>query len=108
MKIHIDVSVLIEKKAALGMVSGELELACLPPVGSLIALTRPAAGVDHIRVPGFNGHLKVESLLLYPVDGQTSVGVTVMLADIVVSSERDGKKIMDYLERGFGLFSDEY
>jgi len=108
MKVHIDVSVLIGEKAALGMVSGELDLLLVPPIGSSIALTRPAEGVGPVDVPGFNGLLKVEKLLIYPVDAKLQVYVTVMLEDIIVYTEKDGKNVMDYLERGFGLFSVEY
>ena len=34
--------------------------------------------------------------------------VTVKLEDVVLKSEDDARKVMNYLEQGFGLFGDEY
>lgn len=108
MKVYVDLSVFVGDETALGMVSGDLELAFLPPIGSSIAFTTPLDGVGPVEVPGFNGLVKVENLLLHPMNDRVSVAAAVFLADVVVRSKHDGKAVMDYLERGFGLMSVEY
>jgi hypothetical protein len=85
-----------------------LELAAVPPIGSAVMLTRPANGVMPVVVEGFNGMLKVTDLRFEPASTSTDVSVALSLEDVVVASVEDGRKIMRYLEQGFGLFPEEF
>lgn len=106
MKIYLDFSVLAADGAAVGRISGAIDFVAIPPIGSLIVLTRPANGVLPITVDGFSGHLQVAGLRFEPSSSTTSIAAS--LEDVVVPTGADGLKVMRYLADGFGLFAEEY
>jgi hypothetical protein len=104
--IYLDLSVLVANGAAVGRVSGTIDLAAIPPIGSTIVLTRPSHGVTPIAVEGFTGHMRVTDLRFEP--STSTVSIAVSLEDVVTPSIADGLKVMRYLADGFGLSADEY
>jgi len=106
MKIYIDLSVLSSSGLAIGRVSGVLEFAAVPPVGSSVMLTRPTNDVPLIAVGGFSGSLKVADLWFEPAS--VDINIALSLEDVVVASVEDGRRVMSFLENGFGLSSEEY
>ena len=106
MNIYLDFSVLATDGAAVGRISGVIDFAAIPPVGSSIVLTRPSNGVLPIAVDGFSGHLQVAHLRFEP--SSSAISVAASLEDVVVPTTADGLKVMRYLADGFGLFAEEY
>lgn len=109
MKIYVDLSVLCSggEGTAVGRVSGMLELAAVPPIGSLVVLAHPANGIQPIAVPGFSGMMKVAEVRFEPVSS-SAVNVAMSLEDVTVASIEDGRKVMNFLAQGFGLSGEEY
>jgi hypothetical protein len=106
MNIYLDFSVLARDGAAVGRVSGAIDFAAIPPIGSSIVLTRPSNGVSLTLIDGFSGHLQVEDLRFEP--SSSAISVAASLKDVVVPTIADGLKVMRYLADGFGLFAEEY
>jgi hypothetical protein len=107
MKIHVDLSLFCGPAGAFGNSHGELELLTVPSIGSSITFLSPRDGVGPVVVPGFTGCVKVTDVRLAPVPSKIA-GVSLSLEDLVLHSESDARKVMRYLEEGFGLFGDEY
>lgn len=107
MKTSVDISILCEDGTAVGMVSGYLELVGIPPPGSTILLSEPRSGLTSLKVDGFAGRLKIERVLFRPL-AEREPAVLLMLEDVTVKSAEDGRKVMKYLEEGFGLDPYEY
>ena len=86
--------------------SGLLDFAAVPFIGSTIIFAHPKNSVTPVILDGFSGFLKVVDLRFEPSDADASVALS--LEDIRVSHIEDAKKVMKYLEDGFGLSNDEY
>lgn len=106
MKVQVDASIFSKAEGSIGMVSGRLELASVPPIGSKICFTRPVNTAIPPNIEGFTGHLIVEDVIFMPSDAD--IAATAMLADIVVATLADARKLMEYMETGFGLCYDEF
>ena len=105
MKVFIDVSVFAEG-AAVGMVSGELELLHLPRAGERIDFCFPpvsgvsaAIGISHHRQPEVETILHAAGSLAAPI---------VVLRPIEVESVEVGQGLLEYLSSGFGLAADVF
>jgi hypothetical protein len=107
MKIYLDASVLITDDRAAGRVSGVIELAAVPPIGSHVMLAKPLKPVGSINVRGFTGALKVTDLRFEAVIAD-AVSISASLEDICVSSIEEARQVMQFLEQGFDLSADEY
>ena len=106
MKVQVDASIFSKAEGSIGMVSGQVELASVPPIGSKICFSRPVNTTMFPIIEGFVGHLMVEDVLFRPSD--KDIAATVMLADILVSTLADARKLAEYMETGFGLYYDEF
>jgi hypothetical protein len=107
MKIHIDLSLFYGATGAFGNIHGNLELAAAPFIGSSIVLVPALNETLPVLVPGFNGVVKVTDVRFAPASSLVSE-VSLSLEDLVLQSEDDARKVMKYLEEGFGLYGDEY
>lgn len=106
MKIHVDFSVFTTTGIAVGKVSGDLELAGAPPIGSTVVLAKPNFATSFPPVSGFTGHLFVEHLLLAPLPAEPNVIVS--LEDMVLPTLADARLVMQFFAQGFGLDAYEY
>lgn len=106
MKIYIDLSIFSTCHGAVGRISGLLNFAVVPFIGSTIVFTNPGNSAIPIVLDGFSGLLKVTDLRFEPSNADASIALS--LEDIRVSCIEDARKVMKYLEDGFGLTSDEY
>lgn len=107
MKIHVDLSLFCGPTGAFGNAHGELDLPAVPTVGSSIMFLSPRKGVVPVVVPGFDGSVKVTDVRFAPAPSLTA-GVSLSLDDLVLQCEGDARRVMQYLEEGFGLLGDEY
>lgn len=106
MKIYLDFSILGSEGSAFGRVSGVVDFVAVPPIGSSIVLSRPAKAIAPAYIGGFNGQLRVEDLRFEP--SSVDVSIAASLESVVVASIDEARKVMKYLEEGFGLIGDEY
>lgn len=106
MKFHLDASIFSRSEGSLGMVSGDVELPMLPPIGSKLSFSSPLNPTNLVSVKGFHGLLTVESLIFQLQGGDVTAHVC--LEDIIVDTHEDGRNLMAYLEAGFGLYADEF
>jgi hypothetical protein len=108
MKVSVDFSVALIDGTAFGVVSGDLDLAAVPPIGGTI-LFNEAPGIARPQVANrrFIGHLDVERVMYRPTS-VPGVHILLSLQTVIVETASDAEKIMEYLENGFGLFSDRF
>lgn len=107
MKVHIDLSLFYGASGAFGNVHGDLELVAVPFIGSSVVLAPALNETLPVLVTGFNGIVKVTDVRFAPATSLVK-GVSLSLEDLVLESAEDARKVMNYLEEGFGLFGDEY
>lgn len=105
MKIYIDISVFLKDERSLGQVFGNVELPCIPSVGTGVSFRFPAPGATPVACDGFLGTLKVTDVQL--IANAVEDNVVVSLEDLVLSSEADARAVMEYLRVGFALLADE-
>jgi len=106
MKINIDLSLFYGPTGAFGRVSGEFDLPAIPQVGNTIACMFPNNGVLPMVVSGFDGLLTVTNVRFAPQALKSSISLS--LDDVVLQTREDARRVMTYLEEGFGLFGEEY
>ena len=102
-KVQIDISV-FTKDAAIGMVSGPLELAIVPQVGDRISFQVDGsleAFVGEKKFP-FGGQLGVTDRVVAASDGT----VLLMLEDVTAATSEDARRLMEMLAQHHGLFLD--
>lgn len=105
MKINIQASIYTTAGAAVGQISGTLELQAVPPIGTAISFLFTNNDVASIVVPHFSGILRVIDVTFVPNALRASISLN--LEDLVLESVDDARIVMKYLEQGFGLFGDE-
>jgi hypothetical protein len=105
MRLHIDFSIFTPSESV-GNVHGNLELSMVPRSGEVVAFSKPREGVLLPQIDGFSPHLKVKTVVHVPAS--TADAVLLELEDITVSSVNDAKKVMKYMEEGFGLYADQH
>jgi hypothetical protein len=106
MKIYIDLSLFYGSTGAFGRVSGELDLPAVPQVGNTIVCSFPNNGVLPVVVGGFDGLLTVTDVRF--AAQALNAPISLSLDDVVLQTREDARKVMTYLEEGFGLFGEEY
>jgi len=106
MKLNVDLSLFYGSTGAFGRVSGELDLPAIPQTGNTISFMFSNNDVAPVIVNGFDGLVTVAGVRFAPQSLKTPV--TLDLGEIVLHTREDARKVMTYLEEGFGLFGDEY
>ena len=106
MKLNIELSLFYGSTTAFGNMSGELDLPTVPQTGNTISFMFPNNNVQPVVVGGFDGLLTVSGVRFAPQSLKTAV--TLDLGEVVVQTREDARRVMTYLEHGFGLFGDEY
>ena len=104
MKVYIDFSIFASSTSAFGNITGELDTAESPVVGSKVTFEHK--GLLCVT-PGFSGSLRIISLQ----DGSDLNGnemLLVVLDDVVVGSRAEAADLADKLNCNFGLFVDIY
>src|SRR5258706_10544098 len=103
MRIYVDFSVFTDSQAV-GNVHGHLEFSVVPRQGELVSFEQPKESVAPIQLTGFAYQLGVEHVIHGARGGQVSLS----LADVVLGSRDDARRLFAYLADGFGLYADEY
>jgi hypothetical protein len=98
MRIEIDISLFTEK-AAVGRVSGKLELPCLPRIGETLSFSRVAV------TGGFSGHVVVEQVIH---SADSSFAPLLSLSDIVLDDEAGAKALGEIFATRYGLFFEPF
>ena len=104
MKVYIDFSIFDSPTSAFGNITGELDVAESPVVGSKVTFEHN--GLLFVT-PGFPGSLRVISMQV-GIDLNGNEMPSVALDDVVVGSRAEAADLADQLNRGFGLFVDIY
>lgn len=89
----------------MGQVFGNIELPCVPNIGTRVSFSSPRLGIIPIVRDGFSGVLNVVSVQL--VANAKDDSVVVNLEDLVLNTEEDARAVMEYLKTGFDLLIDE-
>jgi hypothetical protein len=87
-------------------VSGVLDLAAVPAIGSTVVLAAPSNATPFVAISGFTGHLKVTEVRYEP--SSQSVGVSISLEDVTVPTRADALKVMKFFSEGFGLSAEDF
>jgi hypothetical protein len=106
MKINVDLSLFYGSTGAFGRVSGEIDLPVVPQMGNTVSFMFPNNDVLPVIVKGFDGLVTVAGVRFAPQSLKTAV--TLDLGEVVLETREDARKVMTYLEEGFGLFGEEY
>ncbi|SHM96348.1 hypothetical protein [Rhizobacter sp. OV335] len=106
MKLNLELALFYGSTAAFGNMSGEIDLPVVPQTGNTISFMFPNNDVQPMIVSGFDGLLTVAGVRFAPQSLKTAI--TLDLGEITVQTREDARKVMTYLENGFGLFGDEY
>jgi hypothetical protein len=107
MKISIDTSVIVGDSNAIGRISGHIELTHIPSVGDTVSFLFPTAKTTVTPPNDCNLQIKVEEILFMPQPSSVA-GISLMLENLVFSSEETAKLGTQYFEQGFDLFFEEY
>jgi len=106
MKLNLQLALFCGSTAAFGNISGEIDLPAVPQTGNTISFMFPNNDVHPVIVNGFDGLLAVIGVRFAPQSLKTAI--TLDLGEIMLQTREDARKVMTYLENGFGLFGDEY
>ena len=106
MRLNVDLSVFALPAHAVGRVHGAIDLEVVPRQGELIGFTFPNNGVLPLNIPSYPHQLRVEQVLHSPK--ALAEQVTLMIEPLTLNSIAEARSVMEFLEKGFGLYSDEY
>lgn len=106
MNVDIDFSVFTAAGGAIGNVTGQLQVYCLPQVGDIIVFS-VAKPNRNIHCPKeFDGHLTVLHRTISAAAEERAP--TLSLSDVTVPNKQNANDLANYLECGFDLFMDFY
>jgi hypothetical protein len=106
MKVRISISVFAENSGAVGHVDGDLDFPIEPMIGDTISFIVSDNDVPLDTSLGFDGLLKVEYRTITP--NHKNHAISLMLEDLRVDGKESALHIMNFLESGFGLYSNPY
>jgi len=104
-RVHIDISV-FTPHSSVGVVNGAMDVAAVPQVGEFISFGSLTTRRVPSDLPASPPRLEVEHVLPAP-DGSNEEAI-VMLSDLTLPTREDAKKMVAYLQEGFGLYFDEH
>jgi hypothetical protein len=104
-RVHIDISV-FTPHASVGVVNGVMEVAAVPQVGEFITLDSSTKRWEQSGIGGSPPRLEVEHVL--PAPAGSSEKFIVVLSDLTLPTREDAKRVVAYLEDGFGVYFNEH
>jgi len=106
MEVSVDFSIFISATKAYGNITGSLNLPAIPTSGDFISLTSPLSHEVYVPViDEFAEQIEIKKVIFIPGNEGR---ILIQLDDIVLDSENNARKLVDYLVDGFGLYFDKY
>jgi len=97
-KVYVDASIFTKAKA-FGKISGQIDVSIIPQIGDLMTFG-PRGPTSVFTVVGL---LRVNDRIISANDG---VAVSLVLEDIIVETDEDARKLIQFFEAGHGLLGD--
>ena len=105
MKFGINVSIFLTDGAALGNLTGDIDVSMALLVGDTISFTSPRKSTRAHLGTSFTGILRIKDRILIANEHASPL---LSLSDIVVADRGAAKAVIDYLEDGFDMFFAPY